>query len=241
MTNKPFNPGFEQGKGISARRLQLMRDRRLTGIRGGRGILVREMDDGEGGIQALVETRRGLKGRGGNGNGEAVDVQYVMFEADGITSESTLNSWVKTDGFTSGILPSWVELTEDGIKFNQEGSYIVVVQFLARYIPGHTNNDVGDRIIIRARLGWGENDNNPGSGVELNSELFHQYVQSVGATNNATTTLYEKKLFNINENSVGDNNTLWVLLDLSGSAQDNDLEIDTYHLHSGFVQVYKIE
>ena len=70
MANKPFNPGFEQGKGISARRLQLMRDRRLTGIRGGRGILVREMDDGEGGIQALVETKTGLRGSGG-GNGEA--------------------------------------------------------------------------------------------------------------------------------------------------------------------------
>ena len=67
MANKPFNPGFEPGKGISARRLQLMRDRRLTGIRGGRGILVREMDDGEGGIQALVETKTGLRGSGGNG------------------------------------------------------------------------------------------------------------------------------------------------------------------------------
>ena len=77
MANKPFNPGFEQGKGISARRLQLMRDRRLTGIRGGRGILVREMDDGEGGIQALVETKTGLRGSGG-GNGEAGELPDEM-------------------------------------------------------------------------------------------------------------------------------------------------------------------
>ena len=90
MANKPFNPGFEPGKGISARRLQLMRDRRLTGIRGGRGILVREMDDGEGGIQALVETKTGLRGSGGGGN-----VAWV-FDDDARPNVETV-VWVRDD------------------------------------------------------------------------------------------------------------------------------------------------
>ena len=90
MANKPFNPGFEQGKGISARRLQLMRDRRLTGIRGGRGILVREMDDGEGGIQALVETRRGPGIGGGGGDGGTAATSPPPDIADtGVTGTAT--------------------------------------------------------------------------------------------------------------------------------------------------------
>ena len=65
MAEPPYRSGFEPGKAIPSRRLQLMRDRRLTGIRGGRGILVREVDDGDGGIQAIVETKTGVRGSGG--------------------------------------------------------------------------------------------------------------------------------------------------------------------------------
>lgn len=69
MADPPYRDGFESGKAIPSRRLQMMRDRRLTGIRGGRGILVRETDDGDGGIQAIVETRSALRGVGGGGGG----------------------------------------------------------------------------------------------------------------------------------------------------------------------------
>ena len=113
MTNKPFNPGFEQGKGISARRLQLMRDRRLTGIRGGRGILVREMDDGEGGIQALVEVKTGLRGSGVVSGGAQIIVAADKAELDGLSplpeepawgyTEDEQKYWALSDGV-------WVEV-----------------------------------------------------------------------------------------------------------------------------------
>ena len=155
MANKPFNPGFEQGKGISARRLQLMRDRRLTGIRGGRGILVREMDDGEGGIQALVETRRGPGIGGGRGDEQLNIVQMICDKSDVDTEDTWYKMKLLSPSYPK--VPSWltIDTTNDFIQMTA-GTYIYVYHAITEVnVTGTTEG------LIDYYIGSSSSDNPP--------------------------------------------------------------------------------
>ena len=188
MANKPFNQGFEPGKGISARRLQLMRDRRLTGIRGGRGILVREIDDGEGGIQALVETRRGP----GIGAGGITD--EIILRQFG-TDFLEINEWHKMDWRSHLVIRNqpWisVDAENDTVKFSQASNYLIETCGTVR-MKTETADSEG---LYTLQLGYSDDETDP-SEVDLQVytaiqqhtkhystdhyiPLYHSYILSV--------------------------------------------------------------
>ena len=220
MANKPFNPGFEPGKGISARRLQLMRDRRLTGIRGGRGILVREMDDGEGGIQALVETKTGLRGSGGGGDGITDEIILRQFGTDFLE----IDVWHKMDWRSHLVIRNqpWisVDVENDTVKFNQASNYLIETCGTVR-MKTETADSEG---LYTLQLGYSDDETDPSEGDLQVSTAIQQHTKHYSTDH--YIPLYHSYILSVFGDSVEDDYSFFYKM----SVASGNLGIASYRL-----------